>query len=144
MRFNDIEPALRDNVSELMCEHLSSITQMLAKDKYLMPMLAIYKDAPESNQLVGLQPRESESDVDKAYDYVVQKLKSTDFKYAIFFYSTQICLEGGKQTTAVKSTVFTGNGPAIVFYTPYSVNGLLKRKVEYGRIAVADIIPNAI
>lgn len=84
----------------------------------------------DSRQLFSLQPKNDETDVDKAYAFVVDKLKKESFSYALFSYSTQIELENSKISNAIKTYIFTAQGIEISFYTPYSLKGLLRKSIN--------------
>lgn len=139
MQFSEIESGTREEMWKLLEEHLSASAQIIAKDKQLTPMLAVYADSP---QLVGLQPADGVVDVDRAYERAVQKLQSMSYHYAIFSYSTRIGLNTGKETSAVKCVIFAKDGLSVEIYVPYNISGLLKRKVTYEKAIVSQVLPD--
>ena len=126
MNFTDINVEAQAKVLELLNEHIATSVDIIKADHILLPMLIIF----DSRQLFSLQPKNDETDVDKAYAFVVDKLKKESFSYALFSYSTQIELENSKISNAIKTYIFTAQGIEISFYTPYSLKGLLRKSIN--------------
>lgn len=120
MNFNDIETTVQNDIIEFLNDHIVAAVDIIREDKCLLPMLIIKGDTDESNQLFSLQARDGNTDIDKAYAHVIQKLKSICFTYALFSYSTQIVLNSGEITDALKTCIFAKNGLEVDFYTPFA------------------------
>lgn len=126
MNFTDINVEAQAKVLELLNEHIVTSVDIIKADHILLPMLLIY----DSRQLFSLQPKNDKTDVDKAYAFVVDKLKKESFSYALFSYSTQIELENSKISNAIKTYIFTAQGIEVSFYTPYSLKGLPRKSIN--------------
>lgn len=142
MNFQDIPNEITDKVLELLNNHLALSASNLSKDKCVLPMLMTQGNKPDSNNLMSLQPKNGQIDVDAALAVAIELLKKTDFEFALFSYSTQIGLSNGKLTNALKTFIFTENGLTIVFFTPYKISGFLKKKVDYEKSILGEIIDN--
>lgn len=124
MNFQDIPNEITDKVLELLNNHLSISASTLAKDKCILPMLVTQGNRPNSNNLMGLQPKNGQTDVDTALSVAINILKDSDFEYAWFSYSTQIGLSNGKLTNALKTYIFVKSGlRAINFETSKKIKG---------------------
>jgi hypothetical protein len=98
----------------------------------------------DSNQLVCLQPADGNIDVDKAYCFVLQKLRDLPFTYALFSYSTQVGLATGGISDAIKTVIFTSQGDAVSFYTPYSLKGVFRKMLTLEKSMLGEIEENAL
>lgn len=97
---------------------------------------------PDSNQLISLQSKDGNPDVDKAYAFTLQKLSTENFTYALFSYSTRIGLSQGNETDALKTYVFTSEGIEASFYTPYTLKGILKKSVNIEKTIFHELKEN--
>jgi hypothetical protein len=138
MTFAELDNTTQNRILGLLNNHIAATADILKRDRSLIPMLMI----PDSNQLVSLQPRDGSVDVDKAYSAVVAKLKSEDFTYALFSYSTRIGLAAGGETDALKTYIFAKNGIEVSFYTPFTVKGLFKKTIHIEKTIFAEIKEN--
>ena len=138
MTFAELDNSTQEKIIDLLNNHIATTVDILKKDRCLIPMLMI----PDSNQLVSLQSRDGSVDVDKAYAFVVEKLKNEAFTYALFSYSTRIGLSAGGETDALKTYIFTQNGIEISFYTPFTLKGLFKKSINVDKSILADIKEN--
>jgi len=138
MRFADLDTAVQDSIVDLINDHIAASVDVLKADRVLSPMLMI----PDTNQLISLQPKDGNADVDRAYAFVVEKLKGESFTYALFSYSTRIALPSGSKTDALKSYVFTSDGIEVSFYTPYVVKGLFKKTITVEETILAEVKEN--
>lgn len=125
MKFEDLDADIRNHIIELLDNHIAISVDILKQDHCLSPMLMI----PDSKQLISLQPKGENTDVDKAYAFVVEKLKREAFSYALFSYSTQIGLSSGI-TNALKTYIFSSTGIEVSFFTPYTLKGKLKKSIQ--------------
>lgn len=135
MEFSELDTAIQEKIIELLNNHIATSANILKKDRCLIPMLML----PDTKQLVILQSRDGSVDVDKAYAAVVGKLKSEDFTYALFSYSTRIRLSAGGETDALKTYIFTQNGIEVSFYTPFVIKGLFKKTINVEKSIMAEI-----
>ncbi len=142
MNFQDIPNEITDKILELLNNHLSMSASNLSKDKCVLPMLATQGNIPNSNKIMSLQPKNGQTDVDAALSAAINILKNIDFEYAWFSYSTQIRLSNGKSTNALKTYIFVKSGLTVVFFTPYKISGFIKRKVDYEKNIIGEIIDN--
>ena len=138
MNFAELDNTTRTEIIELLNGHIAATADILIQDRCLIPMLMI----PDSNQLVSLQSKDGSVDVDKAYAFVVEKLKAEDFTYALFSYSTRIGLATGKETDALKTYIFTKNGIEVSFFTPYTIKGLFKKSINFENTVFAELKEN--
>ena len=138
MNFAELDNTTRTEIIELLNGHIAATADILIQDRCLIPMLMI----PDSNQLVSLQSMDGSVDVDKAYAFVVEKLKAEDFTYALFSYSTRIGLATGKESDALKTYIFTQEGLEVSFYTPFTVKGLFKKVINVEKSILAEIKEN--
>lgn len=138
MTFAELDTTTQEKIIDLLNNHIASTANILKQDRCLIPMLMI----PDTNQLVSLQSRDGAVDVDKAYTAVVGKLKHEAFTYALFSYSTRICLATGGETDAVKTYIFTHDGLEVSFYTPFAVKGLLKKSINVEKSILGEIKEN--
>lgn len=142
MDFQDIPNEITDKVLDLLNNHLTLSTANLAKDKCVLPMLMTQGDKPDANAVIGLQPQNGRTDVDAALSAAIAHLKKIDFEIALFSYSTQIGLGNGNLTAALKTYIFLKSGLSIVFFTPYQISGFIKKKVDYEKSIIGEIIDN--
>ena len=138
MKFSELDTTVQKSLVDLLNNHIAATADILKQDRCLIPMLMI----PDSNQLVSLQSGDGSVDVDKAYAFVVEKLKNEAFTYALFSYSTRIGLSAGGETDALKTYIFTQNGIEISFYTPFTLKGLFKKSINVDKSILADIKEN--
>ena len=138
MKFTDLDNQVQEKIIELLNNHIAASASILKKDKHLIPMLMI----PDSNQLISLQSRDGKDDVDKAYKIVIDKLKTEQFSYALFSYSTRIGLAAGGECDALKTYIFTSNGIETSFYTPYVVKGFVKKTINVEKTILIEIKEN--
>lgn len=125
MNFSELDKATQEEVSLLLNRHIDVSVDILKKFHFLSPILMI----PDSNQIISLQPQNGFVDIDRAYAYVIEKLKSESFRYALFSYSTRIGLRSGSESDAVKTYIFTSGGTELTFYTIYGLKGIFKKVV---------------
>lgn len=142
MNFADIETTVQEDIIEILNGHIMASASILEEDKCLMPMMMVKGESSESNQLISLVSKDGSVDVDKAYNVAVQNLKNMDFTYALFSYSTQVGLESGRLADAVKTFIFAKNGLTVVFYTPFVLKGLFKKKVIIEKTILGEVIEN--
>lgn len=135
MKFTDLDNEVQERIIELLNNHVAATADVLKEDRCLIPMLMI----PDSNQLISLQSKDGSVDVDKAYTFVVEKLKKETFSYALFSYSTRIGLATGKESDALKTYIFTSSGIEVSFYTPYSVKGLFKKNINIEKTIFSEL-----
>ena len=138
MKFAELDTTTQDKIVDLLNNHIASTADILKQDRCLIPMLMI----PDTNQLVSLQSMDGSVDVDKAYAFVVEKLKAEDFTYALFSYSTRIGLATGKESDALKTYIFTKNGIEVSFFTPYTIKGLFKKSINFENTVFAELKEN--
>ncbi len=144
MDFKDFEVSVQNDIIELLNEHVATSAEIIRDDKCLLPMLMIKGEDSDSNQLVCLQPADGNIDVDKAYCFVLQKLKALPFTYALFSYSTQVGLATGGISDAIKTVIFTSQGAAVSFYTPYSLKGVFRKTLTLEKSMLGEIEENAL
>lgn len=142
MNFQDIPNETTDKVLELLNNHLALSASNLSKDKCVLPMIMTQGSEPNSNNLMCLQSRNGQTDVDVALSVAIEQLKKINFEFALFSYSTQIGLSNGKLTDALKTYIFVKSGLTIVFFTPYKISGFIKKKVDYDKSIIGEIIDN--
>lgn len=142
MNFTELDDQVQQDIVDLLSGHVAGVADILREDRCLIPMLRIEGTSEESPQLISLQAKDGTTDVDKAYAAAVRRLKETDFTYALFSYSTQIGLKNGGVKDALKNFVFTKDGICIIFYTPFSVGGLFRKKVSYEKTMLSDVMEN--
>ena len=135
MKFTDLDSSVQESILELLNNHIAASEKIIQQDQCLIPMLMI----PESGQLIGLQPKDGNTDVDKAYAFTIEKLKKSDFSYALFSYSTRIGLSSGKESDAIKTCIFTSNGIEVSFFTPYTLKGLFKKTINIGKTMIFEV-----
>ncbi len=138
MDFSNLDVELQEQIISALNSHLEISADIIKKERYLLPMLLI----PESKQLIGLQSKDGVQDVDKAYEKAVELLKSESFSCALFSYSTRIGLADGGETDALKTCVFTADGLAVSFFTPYSIKGFLKKSIVIEKTIFSEINEN--
>ena len=138
MNFSELDTAVQESIVDLLNNHIASSADILKQDRYLIPMLMI----PDSNQLMSLQSKDGNTDVDKAYAFVIEKLKKETFTYALFSYSTRIGLASGTETDALKTYIFTSNGIEVSFYTPYSLKGFFKKSINVEKTTLSELKEN--
>lgn len=127
MQFAELDGAVREKIIEALTDHIVVVADILKKDRCLMPMLMV----SGTKQLMSLQAQDGSVDVDRAYARVVELLKTENFGYALFSYSTRIGLASGRETDALKTHIFTSDGMEVSFYTPYTVKGIFKKSVSF-------------
>lgn len=142
MNFADIEMSVQGEIIDLLDEHIATSAEIIKEDKCLLPMLRIVEENSDSNQLVCLQPADGNIDVDKAYSFVLQKLKNLNYTYALFSYSTQIGLATGNVSDAIKTVIFTSGGIAVSFYTQYSLKGVFKKTITFEKTMLGEVEEN--
>ena len=135
MNFSDIDVEVQEKILELLNNHIATSVDIIKTDHILLPMLILF----DSRQLFSLQAKDDKTDVDKAYSFVVDKLKKESFSYALFSYSTQIEFENGKISSAIKTYIFTAQGIEVSLYTPYSLKGLLRKSINIGKTIFGGI-----
>ena len=138
MKFAELDSITQEKISEMLNNHIVTASDILKKDRCLIPMLMI----PDTKQLISLQSKDGSVDVDRAYAAVVEKLKNEIFSYALFSYSTRIGLAEYRETDALKTYIFMQNGTEISFYTPFAINGLFKKSVNIEKSVLAEIKEN--
>lgn len=138
MKFAELDAIVQEQIVELLNNHITASADILKQDRCLIPMLMI----PDSNQLISLRPKDGNTDVDKAYAFVIEKLKKENFSYALFSYSTRIGLSSGKETDALKTYIFTSNGIEVSFYTPYTVKGIFKKSISVEKTIFSELKEN--
>jgi len=142
MNFQDIPNEIADKILELLNYHLAASTSNLAKDKCVLPMLMTQGSKPNSNNIMSLQQKNGQINVDMALSVAVKNLQNIDFDFALFSYSTQIGLRDDKFTDALKTYIFVKSGLTVVFFTPYKISGFIKKKVDYQKSIISEIIDN--
>ncbi|MDR2201730.1 MAG: hypothetical protein LBP26_03050 [Clostridiales bacterium] len=138
MNFSEIEPNRRDAFLDLLDTHLRGSSGNLKKDKCLPPMLLT--TGKESNVARCLVPKSGKYDVDEAFEAALLILKSEDYDNALFSYSTKVGLSDGRPVKALKSFVIGKNGLTVVFFTPYRIKGLFKKRVLYEKSIIGEIV----
>lgn len=138
MKFAELDTTVQKRLVELLNNHIATSVDIINQDSCLISMLMI----PDSNQLISFQPKDGNTDVDKAYAFVVEKLKKENFTYALFSYSTQLCLSSGSVTDASKNYIFTSDGIEIAFYTPYTLKGIFKKSINIEQTIFSELKEN--
>ena len=139
MDFSELDSLIQYVIMDLLNSHIKTTISILEKDRYLMPMMIL-----DSNQLISLQSQDGSTDVDRAYVFVVEKLKNESFDHAVFSYSSKVCLSEGSITDVIKTYVFLSNGLEVSFYTPYTVKGFFKKKVSVGNTLLIEVKENVL
>ena len=139
MDFSQLDSLIQYEIMDLLNSHIKATVSILKKDRYLMPMMIL-----DSNQLISLQSQDGSTDVDRAYVFVVEKLKNESFDHAVFSYSSKVCLSEGSLTDVIKTYVFLSNGLEVSFYTPYTVKGFFKKKVSVGNTLLIEVKENVL
>jgi hypothetical protein len=142
MDFSDIKQEIQEKFLALLESHLSISKTNLESDNCVLPFLMTTGETPDSNVLMGLQPQNGKTDVDVALQVALQILKTKDFEVALFSYSTKIGSGDGKFTDALKTYIFDKSGLSVVFFTPYKLSGLFRKKVAYEKSIIGEIIEN--
>lgn len=137
--FSQLDSLIQYEIMDLLNSHIKATVSILKKDRYLMPMMIL-----DSNQLISLQSQDGSTDVDRAYVFVVEKLKNESFDHAVFSYSSKVCLSEGSITDVIKTYVFLSNGLEVSFYTPYTVKGFFKKKVSVGNTLLIEVKENVL
>ena len=135
MKWEDLDATVQESILELLNQHLLTSADILQQDRCLLPMLML----PDSHQVMSLQAEDGNTDVDKAYRFVVEALKQEVFTYALFSYSTRIGLASGKETDAVKTCIFTAERIEVSFFTPYRLKGFLKKTIQMEKSIVFEV-----
>ena len=139
MDFSQLDSLIQYEIMDLLNSHIKATVSILKKDRYLMPMMIL-----DSNQLISLQSQDGGIDVDRAYAFVLKKLKNESFDHAVFSYSTKVCISDGSLTDVIKTYVFLSNGLEVSFYTPYTVKGFFKKKVSVGNTLLIEVKENVL
>ena len=139
MDFSQLDSLIQYEIMDLLNSHIKTTVSILKKDRYLMPMMVL-----DSNQLISLQSQDGTTDVDRAYAFVLKKLKNESFNHAVFSYSTKVCISDGSLTDVIKTYVFLSNGLEVSFYTPYTVKGFFKKKVSVGNTLLIEVKENVL
>ena len=139
MDFSQLDSLIQYVIMDLLNNHIKATVSILKKDRYLMPMMVL-----DSNQLISLQSQDGSTDVDRAYAFVLKKLKNESFNHAVFSYSTKVCISDGGLTDVIKTYVFLSNGLEVSFYTPYTVKGFFKKKVSVGNTLLIEVKENVL
>lgn len=139
MDFSQLDSLIQYEIMDLLNSHIKATVSILKKDRYLMPMMVL-----DSNQLISLQSQDGSIDVDRAYAFVLKKLKNESFNHAVFSYSTKVCISDGSITDVIKTYVFLSNGLEVSFYTPYTVKGFFKKKVSVGNTLLIEVKENVL
>ena len=139
MDFSQLDSLIQYEIMDLLNSHIKATVSILKKDRYLMPMMVL-----DSNQLISLQSQDGSIDVDRAYAFVLKKLKNESFNHAVFSYSTKVCISYGSLTDVIKTYVFLSNGLEVSFYTPYTVKGFFKKKVSVGNTLLIEVKENVL
>lgn len=138
MKFVELDSITQEKIVDILNKHIATTADILKQDRCLIPMLMI----PDTKQLISLQAKDGSVDVDRAHAAVIEKLKNEIFSYALFSYSTRICLAADGETDALKTYIFTQNGIEVSFYTPFSVKGLFKKSIDVEKSILAEIKEN--
>lgn len=144
MNYQDLDYPIQNRVAEMLLHHQNRCKEIIAKDKFLLPMAVVQDTAEDPVQAFALHPaNEKRADVDRAYEKAVELIGQINCQYALFSYSTQVGgLGSGKLQNALKTVIFTPNNLAVIFFTPYEIKGFLKRTTVYGKPIVFEIIEN--
>lgn len=142
MKFQDIPNEITEKALSILDKHLEISTSNLLKDKCILPMLMTISKNPNYNNIMSLLPQNGQVDVDLALSKAIKELKKIDFEYALFSYSTKIGLRNGNLTNALKTYIFVKNGLTMVFFTPYKISGFIKKKVNYEKSIIGEIVDN--
>ena len=139
MDFSQLDSLIQYEIMDLLNSHIKATVSILEKDRYLMPMMIL-----DSNQLISLQSQDGSTDVDRAYSFVLKKLKNESFNHAVFSYSSKVCISDGSLTDVIKTYVFLSNGLEVSFYTPYTVKGFFNKKVSVGNTLLIEVKENVL
>jgi hypothetical protein len=120
----------------------ASAANLEEKDKCVLPMLLVKRAGVDSNMIYSLQPKSGKTDVDEALEVALQLLKDAEFDSAVFSYSTKVGLSNGNLVDALKTFTIDKSGLTVVFFTPFKVNGLFKRKVMYEKSIIGEVMDN--
>ena len=138
MTFFDLPLSAQQEIVQLLNNHIAVSADILLKDRCLIPMLML----PDTKQLMALHGEDGPVDYDKCHNLAIRVLKDKNFTYALFSYSTRVALSSGKQTDALKTCIFTGDGIEISFYSPYRIKGLFKKTIDLRKPIIGELREN--
>lgn len=138
MQFEDLDQEIQESILNMLEYHVNTCAQILTEEGTYIPMLIV----PDAHLYLCLVPEDGETDVDRAYELAIERLKPLTFSYAIFSYSTQLASEKGKVIDALKTYVFTANGIEVTFFTTYTRKGLFKKKLAFGETFLHELKEN--
>ena len=141
MNFKDINIDVQNKIVDILNNHIAAVVGILKEDKFLEPMMRINTNEP-NDTLISLVSEDGSIDVDKALEASINRLKVTEFNYALFSYSTQIGFSPTKIMDALKTYIFIKDGLTVAFYTPYEFKGLFKKNINIERTLLAEVIEN--
>lgn len=144
MNYQDIAYPIQNRIAEMLLHHQNRCADIIATDKFLLPMAMVQDTADDPVQAFALQPANSKrADVDRAYEKAVEMIGKLNCQYALFSYSTQIGgIVPGKLQNALKTVIFTPDNLAVTFFTPYEIKGFLKKTTVYGKTILFEITEN--
>ena len=141
MDFKDINIDAQNKIVDILNNHIAAVVGILKEDKFLEPMMRINAN-DSKDTLISLVSEDGSIDVDRALETSINRLKVTEFNYALFSYSTQIGLSPTKIMDALKTYIFIKDGLTVAFYTPYEFKGLFKKNINIERTLLAEVIEN--
>lgn len=141
MDFKDINIDVQNKIVDILNNHIAAVVGILKEDKFLEPMMRINAN-DSKDTLISLVSEDGSIDVDRALETSINRLKVTEFNYALFSYSTQIGLSPTKIMDALKTYIFIKDGLTVAFYTPYEFKGLFKKNINIERTLLAEVIEN--
>ena len=141
MDFKDINIDVQNKIVDILNNHIAAVVGILKEDKFLEPMMRINAN-DSKDTLISLVSEDGSIDVDRALETSINRLKVTEFNYALFSYSTQIGLSSTKVMDALKTYIFLKDGLTVAFYTPYEFKGLFKKNINIERTLLDEVNEN--
>lgn len=142
MKFTDIDTKRQNIIVDELNNHLVASHSILKKDKCILPLLIIKGENPNENKLISLQPASGQMDVDAAFESAIETLKASEFKIAIFSYSTKMSFDGKEYIDAIKSVIIFNDGLSAIIFSPYVIKGFINKKVYIGKSTMEQVIEN--
>ena len=134
MEFGDLPPQTQDAFMRILGKHLEVTQFNLEKDKILFPILAFINPDGSTGQVIPLQPPMApQINPEASLDAAIHILGNSFFEKAFFSCSTRIKVAGGEAVEAIKTVLFDVSKVAATFYTPYEFQGLVNKKLMYGK-----------
>ena len=142
MDFDDMPPKSKEKIQSIIDMHLEACSKILEKDNLIIPFIATYNSAPDTNTLACIQSKDGQVDFDKALAAGLKMLKEIKFDMAVFSHTALCSAEGQKDIDVIVSFVIDPNGLAVKILTSYKRRGLFKKSVEYIETGAVEVIEN--